>query len=196
MSIIPYFEVSGKRYEVMITRTVQAEYDKLSRESVASKAEKQNAAIAQIKVEEFRDVAMRYKEAKEAYFDDITNADKKAKYKAYKELYEQSAEEFAKDQIGNESIARIEEIGIEILRKVAILGLTEKYEGLTYEKAEEIWNAFEAERGKAYTSEWLMALSSCIYADDEGEENSFLSAMKAKAQQKAEYKKNISRVKK
>lgn len=189
MAIIPYFEVSGKRYEVMITRTVQAEYDKLSRESVASKEEKQSAAIAQIKVEEFRDVATRYKEAKEAYFEDITNADKKAKYQAYKELYEQAAEDFAKDQIGNESIARIEEIGIEILRKIAILGLTEKYENMNREQAEEIWKSFEEERGKAYITEWLMALSSCIYAEDEGEENSFLTQMRARANQKAEYRK-------
>ena len=190
--IIPYFELNGKRYEIKKTRFLMAQYDKLREENLTTEANRASVIKSQKALDEFNELSEKYEEIKKAHFSDITNKELTEQYKAFKEEYNAAAEEVIKIQSQDDGVMALQKKIVDTLEKIAILGIAEQYFGYgkdgimakeAYDKAQEVWCEYVDEVGKNTASEWLMAMSDCLFTNiDEGaeENNSFLQAMRAR----------------
>lgn len=187
--IIPFFELNGQRYEIKRTRYLLAEHDKLGRENELSNEDKQNAVRLQSLIGDVKKYAEKLKELEEKFFDTFDSEDERRYLKA-KEFYEKALAELTELEVKTGSTARLQKISVDILEKVAIKGLAEQYFNFDEEKAKAIWEQYSDNLGNNETVEWLMAMSECLFEEDKEEENSFLSQMRKKAEQKAINRKN------
>ena len=193
--IIPFFELNGQRYEIKPTRWLIAEYDKLGEESQLSNEDKANAIKAQSLIGDIQRYAEKVKELEEKYFETFDDEDER-KYLKIKALYESKLDELTKLEVESGSTSKLQKAGIDLLEKIAIKGLAEQYFNFDESKAEKIWGDYVDTIGNNATIEWLTGMSECLFREDEEvEENSFLSQMRAKAEQRAINRKNIKRVK-
>lgn len=193
--IIPFFELNGQRYEIKRTRYLLAEYDKLGEESQLSNEDKANAIKAQSLIGDIQRYAEKVKEVEEKYFETFDDEDER-KYLKIKALYEVKLEELTALEVESGSTAKLQKAGIDLLERIAIKGLAEQYFNFDEIKAEKIWGDYVDTIGNNATIEWLTGMSECLFREDEEvEENSFLSQMRAKAEQRAINRKNIKRVK-
>ena len=193
--IIPFFELNGQRYEIKRTRYLLAEYDKLGEESQLSNEDKANAIKAQALIGDIQKYAEKTKELEEKFFETFDSEDER-KYLKAKELYTKALDELTKLEVESGSTAKLQKAGIDLLEKIAIKGLAEQYFNFDESKAEKIWGDYVDTIGNNATIEWLTGMSECLFREDEEvEENSFLSQMRAKAEQRAINRKNIKRVK-
>lgn len=195
MKITPFFELNGQKYEIKRTRYLLAEYDKLGEESQLSNEDKANAIKTQSIIGDLQRYAEKLKELEEKYFETFNDEDEK-KYLKCKALYETKLEELTKLEVESGSTTKLQKAGIDLLEKIAIKGLAEQYFNFDENKAQSIWEQFADNMGNNLTVEWLMKMSECLFREDEEvEENSFLSQMRAKAEQRAINRKNFKRVK-
>ena len=193
--IIPFFELNGQRYEIKRTRYLLAEYDKLGEESQLSNEDKANAIKAQSLIGDIQRYAEKVKELEERYFETFDDEDER-KYLKIKSLYESKLDELTKLEVESGSTTKLQKAGIDLLERIAIKGLAEQYFNFDESKAEKIWGDYVDTIGNNATIEWLTGMSECLFREDEEvEENSFLSQMRAKAEQRAINRKNIKRVK-
>ena len=193
--IIPFFELNGQRYEIKRTRYLLAEYDKLGEESQLSNEDKANAIKAQSLIGDIQRYAEKVKDLEEKYFETFDDEDER-KYLKIKSLYEVKLEELTALEVESGSTAKLQKAGIDLLERIAIKGLAEQYFNFDESKAEKIWGDYVDTIGNNATIEWLTGMSECLFREDEEvEENSFLSQMRAKAEQRAINRKNIKRVK-
>lgn len=193
--IIPFFELNGQRYEIKRTRYLLAEYDKLGEESQLSNEDKANAIKAQSLIGDIQRYAEKVKELEERYFETFDDEDER-KYLKCKALYESKLDELTKLEVESGSTSKLQKAGIDLLERIAIKGLAEQYFNFDESKAEKIWGDYVDTIGNNATIEWLTGMSECLFREDEEvEENSFLSQMRAKAEQQAINRKNIKRVK-
>lgn len=193
--IIPFFELNGQRYEIKRTRYLLAEYDKLGEESQLSNEDKANAIKAQSLIGDIQKYAEKTKELEEKFFETFDSEDER-KYLKAKELYTKALDELTALEVESGSTAKLQKAGIDLLERIAIKGLAEQYFNFDESKAEKIWGDYVDTIGNNATIEWLTGMSECLFREDEEvEENSFLSQMRAKAEQRAINRKNIKRVK-
>lgn len=193
--ITPFFELNGQKYEIKRTRYLLAEYDKLGEESQLSNEDKANAIKAQSLIGDLQRYAEKLKELEEKYFETFNDEDEK-KYLKCKALYETKLEELTKLEVESGSTTKLQKAGIDLLEKIAIKGLAEQYFNFDENKAQSIWEQYAEKLGNNATVEWLTGMSECLFREDEEvEENSFLSQMRAKAEQRAINRKNFKRVK-
>ena len=193
--IIPFFELNGQRYEIKRTRYLLAEYDKLCEESQLSNEDKANAIKAQSLIGDIQKYAEKTKELEEKFFETFDSEDER-KYLKAKELYTKALDELTALEVESGSTAKLQKAGIDLLERIAIKGLAEQYFNFDESKAEKIWGDYVDTIGNNATIEWLTGMSECLFREDEEvEENSFLSQMRAKAEQRAINRKNIKRVK-
>ena len=193
--IIPFFELNGQRYEIKRTRYLLAEYDKLGEESQLSNEDKANAIKAQSLIGDIQKYAEKTKELEEKFFETFDSEDER-KYLKAKEFYTKALDELTALEVESGSTAKLQKAGIDLLEKIAIKGLAEQYFNFDENKAEKIWGDYVDTIGNNATIEWLTGMSECLFREDEEvEENSFLSQMRAKAEQRAINRKNIKRVK-
>lgn len=188
--IIPFFELNGQRYEIKRTRYLLAEYDKLGEESQLSNEDKANAIKAQSLIGDIQKYAEKTKELEEKFFETFDSEDER-KYLKAKELYTKALDELTALEVESGSTAKLQKAGIDLLERIAIKGLAEQYFNFDESKAEKIWGNYVDTIGNNATIEWLTGMSECLFREDEEvEENSFLSQMRAKAQQRAINRKN------
>jgi hypothetical protein len=193
--IIPFFELNGQRYEIKRTRYLLAEYDKLGDESQLSNEDKANAIKAQSLIGDIQRYAEKVKELEERYFETFNDEDER-KYLKIKALYEVKLEELTALEVESGSTSKLQKAGIDLLEKIAIKGLAEQYFNFDESKALAIWEQYADKIGNNATIEWLTGMSECLFREDEEvEENSFLSQMRKKAEQKAINRKNFKRLK-
>lgn len=193
--ITPFFELNGQKYEIKRTRYLLAEYDKLGEQSQLSNEDKANAIKAQSLLGDIQRYAEKTKELEEKFFETFDNEDER-KYLKAKELYTKALEELTALEVESGSTTKLQKAGIDLLEKIAIKGLAEQYFNFDESKAQIIWEQYADTLGNNATVEWLMAMSECLFKEDEEvEENSFLSQMRKKAEQKAINRKNFKRVK-
>ena len=193
--IIPFFELNGQRYEIKRTRYLLAEYDKLCEESQLSNEDKANAIKAQSLIGDIQKYAEKTKELEEKFFETFDSEDER-KYLKAKELYTKALDELTALEVESGNTAKLQKAGIDLLERIAIKGLAEQYFNFDESKAEKIWGDYVDTIGNNATIEWLTGMSECLFREDEEvEENSFLSQMRAKAEQRAINRKNIKRVK-
>lgn len=189
-NIIPFFELNGQRYEIKRTHYLNAEYDKLGRESELSNEDKQNAVKVQTFIDDIRKYAEKLKELEEKFFETFDSEDER-KYLKIKEFYEKSLAELTELEVETGSTARLQKASVDLLEKIAIKGIAEQYFNFDEVKAKAIWEQYADNLGNNATVEWLNAMSECLFGEKEKEEeNSFLSQMRKKAEQQAINRKN------
>lgn len=192
-NLIPFFELNGQRYEIKRTRYLLAEYDKLADESTLTNEDKTNAVKAQSIIAEIQKYG---KKADEYWEKLLENPSKETKenYYMFKEMYDKALEELAKLEAETGSTTKLQKEGINLLEKMAIKGIAEQYFNFDESKATAIWEQFvDTMPNHNAVAEWLTGMSECLFSNDETEvteENSFLSQMRLRAEQKANFRKN------
>lgn len=182
--IIPFFEVDGKRYEIKRTRYLLAEYDKLSNNAELSKEDRANAVKAQSLIADVQKYGEKMKELEKVFWETFDDVDER-KYLKAKELYEKALDELTRLEVESGSTTKLQKAGIDILEKIAIMGLSEQYD-MDYDKAQNLWEKYVDIIGKENAVEWLSGMSECLFAsDDEVDENSFLAQMRTRRENKA-----------
>lgn len=182
--IIPFFEVDGKRYEIKRTRYLLAEYDKLSNSANLSKEDKANAVKAQSLIADVQKYATKKDELEKIFFETFDDNDER-KYLKAKELYDNALAELTKLEVESRSTSKLQKQGIDLLEKIAIMGLSEQY-GMDYDTAKATWEKYVDTIGNEQAVEWLSGMSECLFgSDDEVDENSFLAQMRNRRENKA-----------
>lgn len=192
--INPYFEVEGKKYEIMRTRALECEYEKVREENKISEEDESLFSDYMKMINDTTEIEEKYEVAKNAYFDDILNKDKKAKYLAFKELYDEHHKEirqFAIEQ--KEMLSNTQDRAYENGVKVLIFGLCEQCK-VEQEKAREVWGKFVEHFGESVARDWISAMTSALFGEED-EENPFIKAQQAKMEQRYNQRKGLSRVK-
>ena len=197
MKINPYFEVKGTKYEIKRTRYLESEYDKITSESKLSD-EQQSDFVDYAKLEsEYTEILEKYSEAKDDYFDDVLNEEKEKKYLAFKKLSDSKYNEMKEFEMTHKNISLkdMRELAYENGIKLLYVALQEQYQ-LSQEQAKMVWEDFVDHFGKQTSMEWILVMTQSLFERDEEEENPFLKQAKAKAMQKAEQRKGLSKIKK
>ena len=193
MKITPFFELNGIRYEIKRTRYLLAEYDKLADESTLSNQDKENAVKAQSLMADIQRYSLKTQELEEKYFETFDDEDER-KYLKAKALRDNAIQELARFEAETGSTNRLQKAGVDLLEKIAIKGLAEQYFDGDEAKAQNLWEEYVDSVGNNNEIvEWLSAMSECLFSDDEVEENSFLSQMRKRAEEKAQNRRNIKR---
>lgn len=192
--INPYFEVDGKKYEIIRTRALECEYEKVREENKISEEDESLFTDYMKMINDTTEIEEKYEVAKNAYFEDILDKDKKAKYLAFKALYDEHHKEirqFAIEHKGMLSNAqdRAYENGVAVL----IFGLCEQCK-VDEEKAREVWGKFVEHFGESVARDWISAMTSALFGEED-EENPFIKAQQAKMEQRYNQRKGLSRVK-
>ena len=192
--INPYFEVEGKKYEIIRTRALECEYNKIREENKISEEDESLFADYLKIVNDASEIEEKYTEAKDAYFDEVLNKDKKAKYLAFKELYDEHHKEVRQFTIEHkELISNYQNKAYDNGVKILIFGLCEQCK-LTEEKAVEVWGKFVEHFGNSVAKDWISAMTSELFGEDE--ENPFIKAQQAKMEQRYNQRKGLSKVRK
>lgn len=192
----PFFEVDGKKYEIIRTRGVECEYEKIKERN---KPEDEQLSLtndyAKLMIE-FEEISQKYALAKEEYFDDVLNKEKKEKYLAFKELSDNKYNEMKEFELGNKnfSINKLEELAYENGVELLVYALVEQCK-VSEETAKKIWESFVSHFGIITAKEWITAMIQTLFEREDEEENPFLKAARAKAQQRMEQRKGLSKMK-
>lgn len=191
---IPFFEVGGKRYEIKRTRYLQAELDEMKR-SIEMSDEEQ---IAYAKEQELESRIEKLRERKnELYdkyletFDDKDEALYNKACAAFNALIEELG---ATEGVSAKQRKNVIDIG----EKLIIKSLQIDGKGQTIRSeadADEIWSSFVEDVGQATTIQFVMFTINYILGSDEDAENPFVAQAKAKAEQRANMRQGIAKVK-
>lgn len=187
--ILPFLEVDGQKYEIKPTRYLLVEYSKIGDENNLSEKDKTNAIKAKSMLEDIQRYAEKVNELWERFIETYDDEDERRYLKA-KALHQKAVEEFTAFEVETESTTKLQKASVDALEKIAIKGLAEQHFGMDESKATEIWCKFVDELGKNNVVEWLTAMSECLFAQEEKEEdNSFLSQMRRNRELKHNRKK-------
>lgn len=193
--INPYFEVEGKKYEIMRTRALECEYNKIREENKISEEDESLFGDYMKMIGDATEIEEKYEQAKTAYFDEVLNKEKKAKYLAFKELYDEQHKELRRFAVEHKDLIKsAQDKAYDNGVKVLIFGLIEqcKVDG---QKAIEVWGKFVEHFGEDTAKEWISAMTSALFGDED-EENPFIKAQQARMEQRYNQRKGLSRVKK
>ena len=190
---VPYFELNGKKYEIKRNRFLQAEFDKLKEEIKFTDEEQ----IAFAKEEDFENRLVKLSERKQELYEKwIENFDEKDEemYKkaciAYDNLLEQEGKG---DSVVSKQRKKFVDLGEKLIIKS--LQINEKGETLrTEEEATEIWCNLVDEYGQYSAMQFVVFTLNYIMGADEELDNPFMTQAKAKAEQKANMKRGINKV--
>ena len=197
MKINPYFEVKGKTYEIKRTRYLESEYDRITSISKLTNEQESNFADY-VKLEsEYNEIVEKFKTAKDEYFANVLDKDKKEIYLAFKELSDEKYKEIKDFNINNPnfSLKQIQTMAYENGVKLLYVALQEQH-SLSEEQARLVWGDFVEHFGTQVAMEWILVMVQSLFEKDEEDENPFLQQAKAKAIQRMEHRKGLSKIKK
>jgi hypothetical protein len=191
---IPFFEVDGKKYEIRRNRYLNAEFDKMKNEMEMTDEEQ----VQLVKERDLQDrldkLADRRDELYAKYLETFDEDDEELYNKACK-AYDALIDQFK----GIESVSgKQRQMTIDMGEKLIIKSLQADSEGKqirTEEEAEEIWGRFVDENGKITAIQFVTFTMNYIVGNDEESDNPFIAQAQAKAEQKANMKKGIAKVK-
>lgn len=191
----PFFEVDGKKYEIVRTRAVECEYEKIREQNQLNDEQVSLTNDYAKLMLEYEEILEKFKTAKEEYFEDVLNKDKKEIYKAFKELSDEKYNEMKEFELKNKnfSLNDVQELAYQNGVKLLTFALTEQC-NLTEEQAVEVWDKFVNHFGNDTAKEWISLMVQILF-DREDDENPFLAQARAKQLQKMEQRKGLSKVK-
>lgn len=190
---IPFFEVNGKKYEIKRNRYLQAEFDLMKSDMEMTEDEQ----VAYVKEQEFESRVEKLRERKNELYDKyLETFDEKDE-----EMYKKACGAFDRlvDEYGRtESVsARQRKKMVDMGEKLIIKALQIDNKGETVrteDEATEIWTAFVEEVGQTTTIQFVVFTVNYIVGGDEDVDNPFVAQAQAKAEQRANMKKGIAKV--
>ena len=190
---IPFFEVDGKRYEIKRNRYLQAEFDEAKQDMEMTDDEQVAYAKEQeldARLEKLRD---RKNELYEKYLETFDDKDE-ALYKKAEAAYNALIDDFGKmESVSAKQRKRMIDMGEKLIIKA--LQIDNKGNRIrTEDEATEIWTTFVEEAGQALTIQFVVFTVNYIIGGDEEVENPFVAQAQAKAEQRANMKKGIAKV--
>lgn len=199
MTLIPYFEVNGNRYEIRRSRYLVVEFEKIRESSNIGDDESKEFAKLQDKAMQLDKLKIRSDELFDAYLETLTDEAHEAYEKVhaeYEKLFDEVAPSFGKEGL----ITRIDKTFIDNAEKLVITALQRDESGKvirTKEEAEDIWEAYVDEVGQKIAREWLHAFTDYITGIDKNDNRSFfLKQEQTKAEQQANRKQGLAQIKK
>lgn len=194
--IIPSFVVDGKKYEIKRTRWLECKYEELSNESTFT--DEQQALLAKgTKLRtEYEELAEQFRPIKEQHFADMRNKDLTAEYKAFKEELDELYTELTTFEITHKdvSMSALQKAAGDKAERLLIMALCEQYK-LDESSAKEVWCKHVDEIGVSAAGEWVMYMLDTLFNEEETNDP-FLKQARAKAEQRAEQRRGLSKVKK
>ena len=189
----PFFEVNGERYEIKRTRYLQAEFDNMKSDMAMSDDEQ----IAYAKEKEFEERLEKLRDRKtalyEKYLETFDDADE-AIYKRACAAYNALIDEFgALESVSAKQRKRMMNMGEKLIIKS--LQIDNKGQTIrTKDEAVEIWETFVEDVGQTTAIQFVLLTVNYIIGGDEDVENPFVAQAQAKAEQRANMKKGIEKV--
>lgn len=186
MNNVPFFEVNGQRFEIKRTRYIQAEFDKLKREISMSEEEEKQYAKEQEIIARMEKLSTRKEDLYDIYLETFAEEDLD-KFKKAEQAYELLSEQLSKmpNITGKQRKKFIDMVEGVIIRSLQLDDKGEEIRG--YETAKEIWENFVVENGEVVAIEFISYTANYILGIDGGEEeNPFLTQAKARAEQRAQ----------
>lgn len=194
----PIFTVNGKDYEIKRTRALMVEFQKLSKQNRLAEEDANNYLEIQNTFNELQEelelVGEKMKEAREEYLDDPTNADKKAKFNALKQLYKETQEPLINANSKEmDFLNKSTKILLDNYEKAIIFAISEQH-NMSKSSAEELWAEFVDEVGTAEASQWIYAIGDTLF-NQEANENDFLAMKRVQQQKMLEARRQIRKKK-
>lgn len=199
MKNVAKFEVNGKEYEIKRNRYLKAKYDEMVDENVSlSNDEQKSYALLEEKYGRLEKLALRTKELEDAYYETF-DYDAGVLYEKAKAQYEKLLKETIDFELQQNGIAnKVKKVTIDNAERLLISALQIDENGKTImskEEAQEIWCNYVDEVGQNSAIEWLLCFVNYITGNDKVEDDPFVSQAKAKAEQKANMKKGLNKIK-
>lgn len=192
---IPYFEVNGVGYAIKRNRYLQAELDELKKD-VSSNSEEEIALVKEKDLEEkAQKLRTRKEELYDKYLETFSEEDEQIYHKAelaYNAIIEQLSNA---ENISGKRAKQMMDMGEKLIIKALTLNSNDGKEIRTYSEAKDIWEEFVGECGQATAIQFIAFTMNYILGGDEDVENPFITQAKAKAEQRANMKKGIAKVK-
>nr|DAH65190.1 MAG TPA: hypothetical protein [Caudoviricetes sp.] len=174
--VYPFFEVNGVVYKITPTRYLQTFFnDGMKRES--DSIDQHSAARAFQFSEDLQKAAQKYTEARDSYFEDVTNEEKRLKYEAYQNAYLAAQDRLLDFEAQNRTIESSQKKVIDILEKTVIEAVRVQNK-VELQEATRIWEAFADNIGNEAAAEWLGYFHECLFEQEE--ESPFLQMMREK----------------
>lgn len=194
----PIFTVNGKDYEIKRTRALMVEFQKLSKQNRLAEEDANNYLEIQNTFNELQEelelVGEKMKEAREEYLDDPTNAEKKAKFNALKQLYKETQEPLINANSKEmDFLNKSTKILLDNYEKAIIFAISEQH-NMSKSSAEELWAEFVDEVGTAEASQWIYAIGDTLF-NQEANENDFLARKRVQQQKMLEARRQIRKKK-
>ena len=195
------FEVEGQTYEIVRTRALECEYEKITKQSSLSEQD-ERAFADYIKLQaETEELAEKFRTAKEDFYNDVLNEEKEKKFLAFEKLYNRKYQEIIDFTATHKdfSTQKVEEIAMGNGVKLFVLALSQRYE-MSQDEAKSVWEKFRDFLSEKYgmqsPREWILTMVRELFEGEEEETDPFLKQARAKAQQRMEQRKGLSKIKK
>lgn len=195
------FEVEGQTYEIVRTRALECEYEKITKQSSLSEQD-ERAFADYIKLQaETEELAEKFRMAKEDFYNDVLDEEKEKKFLAFEKLYNRKYQEIIDFTTTHKdfSTQKVEEIAMDNGVKLFVLALSQKY-GINQDEAKSVWEKFRDFLSEKYgmqsPREWILTMVRELFEGEEEETDPFLKQARAKAQQRMEQRKGLSKIKK
>ncbi len=190
---IPFFEIDGKKYEVKRTRYLQAEFDAMKNDLDMTDEEQIAYAKEQeldARIEKLRD---RKNELYDKYLETFDEKDEELYKKACAAFNALIEDVGAMESVSAKQRKRMIDMGEKlIIKSLQIDNTGERIR--TEDEANEIWTAFVEDVGQSTVIQFIVFTVNYIIGGDEDVENPFVAQAQAKAEQRANMKKGIAKV--
>ena len=183
--LTPTFTVDGKDYEIQTTRKLLSFYNEcvgaLEKSPEEQKKAEKLILSAQELANDLQALESRIETAKNEYYDDPTNADKKAKYEALIQIRDDRADKLFAGSEQRDYADQIAKELADVYEKCIVYAIQEQHE-LSKAQATALWESFVDEVGKREAGEWIMEIGDTLFNAKENE-NSFLAKKRAMREQ-------------
>lgn len=183
----PVFTVNGKDYELKRTRALLVEFQKITEKNKMSEEDANKYLEIRETFDEMEkeieQISEKLAEARDEFYNDPTNADKKAKFEALKKLLKEVQKPLTDGKsVEMQYLNKMTKIMLDNYEKAIIFAISEQH-NMSKTSAEKTWQEFVDEVGVAEASQWVYAIGDTLF-NTEAEDNNFLAKKRAQQEQK------------
>lgn len=197
--IYPYFEVDGTKYEFKRNRALMLALEEIRESNEATdEQQRQYARLLELNNKVVK-LSARKAELEEEYYENFDDAVGELLAKC-ETAYKKAADEYIEYEIETKITATMEKATLDSAERFVIHALQYGAKGdtiRTKNEAEAIWCSYVDEVGEQVASQFLVLLVNHISgADEDTDDNDFFTQAKAKAEERANNRRNgLKRVK-
>ena len=192
---VPYFEINGTRYTIKRNRYLQAEFDEMKKSKHFNEDEELEYVREQELNDQLEKLGNRKEELYEKYLETFDENDE-AKYNRASKAYDSLLVRIAETRgVISKKRQELIEMGEALILKS--LQINDNGDTIRTEtEAKDIWSSFREEFGEIAKMEFVIfTINYIVGNDDDDSVNPFIAQAKAKAEQKANMRKGISKAK-